>query len=98
MKSGNAVILRGGSEAIHSNIALANCLHQVLEDNQGIDINIVLQSFRTLAVKLLMLLLKQRDSIDLVIPRGGEGLIRYVTENSQIPVIQHFQRRLSLIY
>jgi glutamate-5-semialdehyde dehydrogenase len=89
IKSGNAVILRGGSEAIHSNLALANCLHKVMAE-QGIDKNIVSvipDTSRTVIEQLL----KQRDSIDLVIPRGGEGLIRYVTENSQIPVIQHFK-------
>lgn len=89
IKSGNAVILRGGSEAIYSNLALANCLHQVLTDNH-IDKNIVAvipDTSRT----VIEALLKQRDYIDLVIPRGGEGLIRYVTENSQIPVIQHFK-------
>lgn len=89
IKSGNAVILRGGSEAIHSNIALANCLHQVLE-TQGIDKNIV-SVIPDTSREIINELLKQRDSIDLVIPRGGEGLIRYVTENSQIPVIQHFK-------
>jgi glutamate-5-semialdehyde dehydrogenase len=89
IKSGNAVILRGGSEAIHSNIALANCLHQVL-DNQGVDKNIV-SVIPDTSREIINELLKQRDSIDLVIPRGGEGLIRYVTENSQIPVIQHFK-------
>lgn len=89
IKSGNAVILRGGSEAIHSNVALANCLHRVLDDNY-IDrhvISVVPDTSRAVIEQLL----KQRDSIDLVIPRGGEGLIRYVTENSQIPVIQHFK-------
>ena len=89
IKSGNAVILRGGSEAIYSNIALANCLHQVL-DNQGIDKNIV-SVIPDTSREIINELLKQRNSIDLVIPRGGEGLIRYVTENSQIPVIQHFK-------
>ena len=89
IKSGNAVILRGGSEAIYSNIALANCLHQVLE-TQGIDKNIV-SVIPDTSREIINELLKQRDSIDLVIPRGGEGLIRYVTENSQIPVIQHFK-------
>jgi glutamate-5-semialdehyde dehydrogenase len=89
IKSGNAVILRGGSEAIHSNLALANCLHKVLIDND-LDKHIVCvipDTSRTVIEGLL----KQRESIDLVIPRGGEGLIRYVTENSQIPVIQHFK-------
>ncbi|MDO6445295.1 glutamate-5-semialdehyde dehydrogenase [Colwellia sp. 1_MG-2023] len=89
IKSGNAVILRGGSEAIHSNIALANCLHKVLE-HQEIDKNIV-SVIPDTSREIINELLVQRDSIDLVIPRGGEGLIRYVTENSQIPVIQHFK-------
>jgi glutamate-5-semialdehyde dehydrogenase len=89
LKSGNAVILRGGSEAIHSNIALAKCLHQVLEQ-ANIDKNCITVIPDT-SRDVIELLLKQRESIDLVIPRGGEGLIRYVTEHSQIPVIQHFK-------
>ncbi len=89
IKSGNAVILRGGSEAIHSNLALANCLHKTIENN-GIDKNIV-SVIPDTSREVIEQLLKQKDSIDLVIPRGGEGLIRYVTENSQIPVIQHFK-------
>jgi glutamate-5-semialdehyde dehydrogenase len=89
IKSGNAVILRGGSEAIHSNLALANCLHQVIEQ-QGFDKNVV-SVIPDTSRGVIEELLKQKDAIDLVIPRGGEGLIRYVTENSQIPVIQHFK-------
>jgi len=89
LKSGNAVVLRGGSEAIHSNIALATCLHKVLEKH-GVNKNVVTVIPDT-SRSVIEELLKQRDSIDLVIPRGGEGLIRYVTENSQIPVIQHFK-------
>ena len=89
LKSGNAVILRGGSEAIHSNIALAKCLHQVLEQ-ANFDKNCITVIPDT-SRDVIELLLKQRESIDLVIPRGGEGLIRYVTEHSQIPVIQHFK-------
>jgi glutamate-5-semialdehyde dehydrogenase len=89
IKSGNAVILRGGSEAIFSNIALAKCLHKVL-DEQGIDRNII-SVIPDTSRRVIEQLLKQRDSIDLIIPRGGEGLIRYVTEHSQIPVIQHFK-------
>lgn len=89
IKSGNAVILRGGSEAIHSNLALANCLHRVLK-SQKIDENIVAVIPDT-SREVIEQLLKQKETIDLVIPRGGEGLIRYVTENSQIPVIQHYK-------
>ncbi|WP_448565733.1 glutamate-5-semialdehyde dehydrogenase [Thalassotalea ganghwensis] len=89
IKSGNAVILRGGSEAIHCNLALAMCLHQAIEQ-MGLDVNMVTVIPDT-GREVIAKLLKQRETIDLVIPRGGEGLIRYVTENSQIPVIQHFK-------
>ena len=89
IKSGNAVILRGGSEAIHSNLAIAQCLHSVLTDH-GCDANVV-SVIPDTSRSVIELLLKQKEAIDLVIPRGGEGLIRYVSENSQIPVIQHFK-------
>lgn len=89
IKSGNAVILRGGSEAIHSNLALANCLHSAITA-LGIDKNIV-SVIPDTSRSVIEELLKQKETIDLVIPRGGEGLIRYVTENSQIPVIQHYK-------
>ncbi len=89
IKSGNAVILRGGSEAIHSNLALAKCLHSTM-DKLGIDRNIV-SVIPDTSRSVIEQLLKQKETIDLVIPRGGEGLIRYVTENSQIPVIQHYK-------
>lgn len=89
IKSGNAVVLRGGSEAIHSNLAIANCLHQVLAEFSlnPYMVSVIPDTSRVVIESLL----QQRESIDLVIPRGGEGLIRYVTENSQIPVIQHFK-------
>lgn len=89
IKAGNAVILRGGSEAIHSNVAIAKCLHQALS-SLSIDENVVTVIPDT-SRSVIETLLKQSDSIDLVIPRGGEGLIRYVTDNSRIPVIQHFK-------
>ncbi len=89
IKSGNAVILRGGSEAIHSNLAIAQCLHQVLTAHD-VDENIV-SVIPDTSRSVIEDLLKQNESIDLVIPRGGEGLIRYVSENSRIPVIQHFK-------
>ena len=89
IKSGNGVILRGGSEAIHSNLAIAKCLHQVLSEH-GYDKNIV-SVIPDTSRDVIEVLLKQSDTIDLVIPRGGEGLIRYVSENSRIPVIQHFK-------
>ena len=89
IKSGNAVILRGGSEAIHSNLAIAKCLHKVLIEH-GCDQNIV-SVIPDTSRSVIESLLKQNETIDLVIPRGGEGLIRYVSENSRIPVIQHYK-------
>jgi len=89
IKSGNAVILRGGSEAIHSNLAIAQCLHTVLIEH-GCDKNVV-SVIPDTSRSVIETLLAQNETIDLVIPRGGEGLIRYVSENSRIPVIQHFK-------
>jgi glutamate-5-semialdehyde dehydrogenase len=89
IKSGNAVILRGGSEAIYSNLAIAKCLHQVLTTHD-VDENIVSVVPDT-SRSVIEDLLQQSETIDLVIPRGGEGLIRYVSENSRIPVIQHYK-------
>ncbi len=89
LKSGNAVILRGGSEAINSNIALASILAQALEDaalpQKAVQ---VVPSTDREAVRLL---LRMENYIDLVIPRGGEGLIRFVAENSRIPVLKHYK-------
>jgi glutamate-5-semialdehyde dehydrogenase len=89
LKAGNGVILRGGKEAIHSNIALANCLYVALEQH-GISKNaicVVPDTDRSVMNELMTL----NQYVDLIIPRGGESLIRFVTENSQIPVIQHFK-------
>lgn len=89
LKAGNGVILRGGKEALHSNLALAKCLHQALQAH-GVNADAVVvvpDPDRAIMNELLTL----NDSVDLIIPRGGEGLIRFVTENSRIPVIQHFK-------
>lgn len=88
-KSGNAVILRGGKEALRSSLAIAEVLHQVLRlfNLPEALITVVPDPDRTLMLELL----QQRQTIDLVIPRGGEGLINFVTDNSKIPVIQHFK-------
>ncbi len=88
-KSGNAVILRGGKEALRSSKAIAAALHEVLEafDLPTSLITVIPDPDRG----LLMELMQQRDSIDVIIPRGGEGLINFVTDNSKIPVIQHFK-------
>ena len=89
MKAGNAVILRGGKEALHSNLALAECVHSVLRTH-GLNtaiVTVVPNPDRAIMNQLMTL----ADDVDLIIPRGGEGLIRFVSENSQIPVIQHFK-------
>jgi glutamate-5-semialdehyde dehydrogenase len=89
LKAGNAVILRGGSEALHSNTAIAAALHAALEKH-GIPaaaVTLVEDLRRETMVELLQL----ADIIDLAIPRGGEGLIRFVTEHARVPVIKHYK-------
>jgi glutamate-5-semialdehyde dehydrogenase len=89
LKAGNAVILRGGSEAIHSNLAIAGCLQGVMAELGLPTAALALIPFTEREGVLEML--KQEESIDLIIPRGGESLIRFVVENSRIPVIKHYK-------
>lgn len=89
IKSGNAVILRGGSEAFNSNLAIVDALHKGIE-KCGVDPSII-SFIPTTEREAMIELLKLDDYIDLIIPRGGEGLIRFVAENSRIPVIKHFK-------
>lgn len=88
-KAGNTVVLRGGKEAINSNLALAESLHQALKqfDIDPAAVSLVPDPDREIMNELLTL----NEEIDLLIPRGGENLIRYVSQNSRIPVIQHFK-------
>lgn len=89
LKSGNAVILRGGSEAFNSNAAVVKALHKGMK-KVGVDeaaVTFVPTTDREAMVELLRL----DDYIDLAIPRGGEGLIRFVAENSRIPIIKHYK-------
>lgn len=88
-KSGNAAILRGGKEALESSLFIANLLQDVLEKHNLPRelISVVPNADRALMQELM----EQKDYIDVIIPRGGEGLINYVTENSKVPVIQHFK-------
>ena len=89
LKAGNAVILRGGSEAIHSNTAIAAALKSALEAH-GVPtaaVTLVDDLRRETMVELLQL----GDLIDLAIPRGGEGLIRFVAEHARVPVIKHYK-------
>ncbi|HLT44443.1 MAG TPA: glutamate-5-semialdehyde dehydrogenase [Luteimonas sp.] len=89
LKAGNGVILRGGSEALQSNLAIAAALGRALEA-AGVPaaaITIVRDLRRETMVELLQL----TDIVDLAIPRGGEGLIRFVAEHARVPVIKHYK-------
>jgi len=89
LKSGNAVILRGGKEAIHSNLVLAGILRRAMEDT-ALPVD-ALQIVSVTDREVVGELLKMDQFIDLIIPRGGESLIRAVVEGSTIPVIKHYQ-------
>ena len=87
--SGNVVILRGGSESIHSNRAVAKLLQEGLEKS-GLPKESV-QLIQTTDRNAVLEMLNCEEEIDLIIPRGGEGLIKFVVENSKIPVIKHYK-------
>ena len=89
LKSGNAVILRGGSEAIHSNLAIAKVLSE--ESMKALVPAGAIQVMPMVEREAVLEMLKLEEYIDLIIPRGGEGLIRFVVENSKIPVIKHYK-------
>lgn len=89
LKAGNAVVLRGGSEAAASNAAIASCLHAALRD-AGLPeaaVSLVTDTAREHVLELLQL----SDLVDLAIPRGGESLIRFVAEHARVPVIKHYK-------
>lgn len=87
LKSGNAAILRGGSEAIHSNRAVAACLRRALVDS-GLPQNAV-QLVDSTDRALVGALLKSEQYVDVIIPRGGKSLIKRVAAESRVPVIKH---------
>lgn len=89
LKAGNGVILRGGSEAIHSNTAIAAVLRGALRA-QGLP-EAALTLVEDLRRETMVELLQLNDVIDLAIPRGGEGLIRFVAEHARVPVIKHYK-------
>lgn len=89
LKAGNGVFLRGGSEAIHSNLALATLLQKVLASHSVPEE--VVQVLPITDRHGVRAMLAQEENIDVVIPRGGEGLIRFVTETSRIPVLKHYK-------
>ena len=86
-KSGNVCILKGGKEAFNSNVAIANILQEVLEKNNLPKemISLIPDSSRQGVDKLI----KQDKYVDLIIPRGGEALIKHITSNSSVPVVKH---------
>lgn len=89
IKSGNAVILKGGKEAVFSNAAILRVLKSALKNTKVPEdaIQMVISTDRDAVLELL----KQDKYVDMIIPRGGEGLIRFVAENSLIPVVKHYK-------
>ena len=87
LKSANAVILRGGSEAFHSNIAIAECLRQGLKcADLEIDAVQFIETTDRIAIDVLT---RMEDHVDVIVPRGGKGLIERISSQSRIPVIKH---------
>ncbi|WP_037089693.1 glutamate-5-semialdehyde dehydrogenase, partial [Rhodanobacter sp. OR444] len=89
LMAGNAVILRGGSEAIHSNLAIAAALHAALRVHGVPEAAVTVLD--DLSREAMVELLQLGDLVDLAIPRGGEGLIRFVAEHARVPVIKHYK-------
>lgn len=89
LKAGNGVILRGGSEAIRSNTAIAGALQRALSAH-GVP-EAALTLIDDLRREAMVELLQLNDIVDLAIPRGGEGLIRFVAEHARVPVIKHYK-------
>ncbi len=88
LKSGNAVILKGGKEAFYSNKAIYTILRKTLK---GTSIPVEAIQFVSTTDRAAVNILLQQDAyVDLIVPRGGEGLIRFVAKNSSIPVVKHF--------
>jgi glutamate-5-semialdehyde dehydrogenase len=89
LKAGNAVILRGGSEAHDSNVAIVGLFKEVLKDH-GVNENVI-NLLPTTDREAILHMIKLEELIDLIIPRGGEELIRFVASNSRVPVIKHYK-------
>jgi len=89
LKAGNAVILKGGSEAIRSNLILGQILGEALKET-GLPAAAI-QVIPTTEREATRILLQQEQEVDVIIPRGGEGLIRFVTDHSRIPVLRHYK-------
>jgi len=87
LKSGNAAILRGGSEAIHSNQAIAACVHQGLRE-AGLPVTAV-QVVNTTDRAAVGELITMKEYVDVIVPRGGKSLIARISEEAKVPVIKH---------
>ncbi len=89
LKSGNAVLLRGGSEALESNLAIGRIIQGSLSEEKVPEdaVQVIPIADREAISEMVQL----EDYLDLIIPRGGEGLIRFVVENSRVPVIKHYK-------
>jgi len=89
LKSGNAVLLRGGSEALESNLAIGRIIQGSLSEEKVPEdaVQIIPIADREAISEMVRL----EDYLDLIIPRGGEGLIRFVVENARVPVIKHYK-------
>lgn len=87
IKSGNAIILRGGSESIHSNIALSNIIHEALKKS-GLSVQAV-QVIDSTDRSIVKGLIKLNDYIDVIIPRGGKSLTKMISDEATVPVIKH---------
>lgn len=87
LKSGNAVILRGGSEAIHSNLTIAGCIHDGL-GRAGLDADAV-QIVETIDREAVGALVRMAEFVDVIVPRGGRGLIERISAEARVPVIKH---------
>ncbi len=87
LKSGNAAILRGGSEAIHSNQAIAACVHQGLRE-AGLP-SMAVQVIATTDRAAVGELITMREYVDVIVPRGGKSLIARISEEASVPVIKH---------
>jgi len=87
IKSGNAIILRGGSESIHSNIALSNLIHEALKKADLSDqaVQVIDSTDRSIVKGMI----KLNDYIDVIIPRGGKSLTKMISDEATVPVIKH---------
>ena len=86
IKSSNVVILKGGKESIHTNKAIMNIIHEALDNTENFPKNVLTQVFSREDVKNM---LEMDKYIDLIIPRGGNSLVKFIKENTKIPVLGH---------